>query len=238
MLFEQVRQRCQHIAVELVYLQIAWWLVIRQPVKSFPVIRATSVRIFPAEPFVHVIRRECGRRPVVSVGAGLGIHEEPVKQTESSRKGTMVWRHHLPRAVRPLRSGSAPENCKIGLSIRGVPIARCLHVAKNLVVGAILLDDVDHVLDGALPGKQFRGRKSHQAVILQGLLRVARQSGRVRKRNDADVSRNNRPAVLPALPVLFFIRRKRGVGWIRSPPAVVHAHRGRFESRSFSISDE
>src|SRR5467141_2667190 len=172
--FEQVRQRCQHIAVELVYLQIAWWLVIRQPVKSFPVIGAASVRIFPAKSLVDVVRRECGRSPVVSSWARLGIHEESVKQTESLRKSTMVWRHHLLRSVRPLRSGATPENCKIGFSIRGVPIARCLHVSKNLVVGAILLDDVDHVLDRALPGKKSRGRKSHQAVILQGLLGVAR----------------------------------------------------------------
>src|SRR5260370_3757744 len=106
MLFEQVRQRCQHVTVELVYLQIARWLILREAVRTFKIVRASPVGIVPAERFVHVIGGERGRRPVVSVGAGLGIHEEAVKQTETLRKSMMIRRHGLPRAVGPLRCGT------------------------------------------------------------------------------------------------------------------------------------
>ena len=224
MLLQQIRQRCQYIAFELAYFQISRRLVIWQPVKSLPVIRASSVRVFPAETFVNVVRRERGRSPIVSIRTRFGIHEEPVEQTESLRQRMMIGSHHLGRAVRPLRCGATSENSKLGLSIRGVPIARCLHVAKHLIVGAILLDNVDDVFDGDLSRKKFGRRKIDKPVILHGLLCVVRQRRAVRQRNHADVSGNNRPAVLPTLPVLFFIRRKRGVGWIRRATAVVHAH--------------
>src|SRR6266513_1574531 len=146
MLLQQIRQRCQYIAFELVYFQISRRLVIWQPVKSLPVIRASSVRVFPAETFVNVVRRERGRSPIVSIRTRFGIHEEPVEQTESLRQRMMIGSHHLGRAVRPLRCGATSENSKLGLSIRGVPIARCLHVAKHLTVGAFPL----YLLD-ALP---------------------------------------------------------------------------------------
>src|SRR5258708_27750339 len=95
MLLQQIRQRCQDIALELAYFEISRRLVIWQPVKSLPVIRASSVRIFPAETFVNVIRRERGRSPIVSVGARFGIHEKTIKQTESLPQRMMIGSYHL-----------------------------------------------------------------------------------------------------------------------------------------------
>src|SRR2546429_6086745 len=86
----------------------------------------------------------------------------------------MIGRHRWGRAVRPLRCGATSENSKLGLSIRGVPIARCLHVAKHLIVGAILLDNVDDVFDGDLSRKKFGRRKIDKPVIPHGLLCVVR----------------------------------------------------------------
>src|SRR6266851_9580059 len=114
----------------------------------------------------------------------------------------MIGGHHLARSVRPFRCGAASENCKIGLATRGVSVARCFHVAKDLIVSAIFLDDVNDMLDRAWLSKELGGRKSHQPVVLQSLLRVTRERRQVRQGHHADVSRNNRAAVLPALPVL------------------------------------
>src|SRR6266700_5243827 len=150
----------------------------------------------------------------------------------------MIGGHYLPRAVGPLRSGATAENRKVGIAIGGVTTAGCFHVAKDLIVRAIFLDYVNDVLDRTLSDKKFGRGKIHQPVILHGLLRVARQRGVVGQRNDADVSRNNRPAVLAALAVFLFVGRKRGVWRIRRAPAVVHAHRGWFETCTFSVSDE
>src|SRR5258708_1289204 len=123
----------------------------------------------------------------------------------------MIRSHGLTRAIGPLRRSATPENCKIGLSIGGGSVARCLHVAKNLVVGAIFLDDINDVFDRALADKKFGGRKSHQAVILQSLLRVPRQCRQVRQRNPTNGSRNNLAALMPAPASLFFLRLQRGL---------------------------
>ena len=225
MRFEEIRQGGQHIALEFSDLQITRWLVIRQPVVTFPVVGAATVGILPAESFVDVVGGERGGGPVVSVRAGFGIDEEAVKQTETLRERTVVGRHGLPRAVRPLRGNATAENGQGGLAIGGVPIAGSFHIAEHLIIGTILLDDVDHVLDRTGSCKKLRRSRIHQAVILHGLLRVARQRRAVRQRDGADVSRNNRAAVLTALAIFLFVRRKRGVGRIRSAAAIVRAHR-------------
>src|SRR5260370_30796812 len=109
----------------------------------------------------------------------------------------MIRSHGLTRAIGPLRRSATPENCKIGLPIGGVSVARCLHVAKNLVVRTILLDDINDVFDRALADKKFGGRKSHQAVILQSLLRVPRQCRQGPQPNPNEFSPNNPPPSFP-----------------------------------------
>src|SRR5438309_1874095 len=149
MLFEHGGQGCQHVAVKLVEWQIAWRLIIGEAVVSFPVVRASAAGIGPTKTFINVVGGEGGGRPIVAVGAGFGVDEKAVKQTEALRKRMMIGRHDLPRTVRPLRSDGASENCKLRLSIRGAAIAGCFCVTKHLIVRAILLDDVNDVLDGA-----------------------------------------------------------------------------------------
>src|SRR5436853_3994456 len=136
----------------------------------------------------------------------------------------MVRRNDLTCAAGALRGGAVSENGKGGLAVRGVSIAGSVHVAEDLIVMAIFLDDVNDVLDRAWPCKEFRGRESHQAVVLQSSLRVARERGQIGQCDHADVSRNNGAAVLTTLTIFFLIRRKGGVGWIRCESAVAHAH--------------
>src|SRR6266704_292472 len=100
----------------------------------------------------------------------------------------MIGGHYLPRAVGPLRSGATAENRKVGIAIGGVTVAGCFHVAKDLIVGAVFLDDINDVLDRTLSRKESWRGKIHQPVILHGLLCVARERGVVGQRNDADVS--------------------------------------------------
>src|SRR5216684_5255278 len=224
MLFQEVRQGGQNIAIELLDLQITGGLVVRQAVIAFEIVSASAVGIVPAERLVHVISRERSGRPVVSVGAGFGIHEETIEQTEAVRQRVMIGGHDLPRAIRTLRGSVISEDRKAGLSIGGISVAGRFHIAKHLIVGAIFLDDIDDVLDRAVSCKKFWGSEIHQAVILHGLLGVMRQRRAVRQGKHADISGDNRAAVLATLAVLFFVRGKRGVGRIWRATAVVHAH--------------
>src|SRR5260370_35068209 len=111
-------------------------------------------------------------------------------------------------------------------------------MTKHLIVGAVFLDDVDDVLDGAFACKKPERSKIHQAAILHGLLRIMRQRGAARQRNRADVSRNYRATVLPALFVFFFVARKHAVRWILRASTVVPTHRRAFASTPLPIPDD
>ena len=174
----------------------------------------------------------------MAIRAGLGIHKKSVKQTESLRQRMMIGSHHLLCSKRPSRGVAVPENRNIGFPVRNLPIARCFHVAKHLIIGAILLDDVDDVFDRALARKKLGRSKIHEAVILHGLLRVACQRRFLWQRNHADVSGNDGAAVLPTLSVFFLMGGELCVRWIGREPAVADPHGGWFESRAFPISDE
>ena len=112
------------------------------------------------------------------VGAGFGVHEKAVEEAKPLRERVMIGRNRLRRAIVPTRGVAIPKYCKRRLAVGSVAVTRRFHVAEHLVVGAILLDDVDHVLDGALAGKKLRRSKIHQAIVLHGLLRIASQ-GRI-----------------------------------------------------------
>src|SRR5260370_8123680 len=113
----------------------------------------------------------------------------------------MIGGHRLRGPVRALRGCTVAENGEGGLTIRGCSVAGCFHVAKDLVVGAVFLNDVDDVLDGVWSWKKSRGRESHKAVILQSLLGVSRELRQIGKRDPADVSCTNRAPLLPSLAI-------------------------------------
>src|SRR5205823_12579763 len=142
---------------------------------------------------------EGGGGPVVPVGTGFGIYEEAVEQTETLRERVMVGRQDLTRTVRALCGDAISENGKGRFAVGSVSVAGSFHVAEDLIVSAIFLDDVNDVLDRAGPCKEFRGRESHQAVVLQSLLGVARELRQIGKCDHADVSRHDGTAVLATL---------------------------------------
>ena len=80
------------------------------------------------------------------------------------------------------------------------------------------------MFDGALGRKKLLWRKIHESVVLHGLLCVAGERRFVRQLHHTDVSRDNRAAVLPTLPVFFFIGWEGGIRRIWRASAVVHAH--------------
>ena len=173
----------------------------------------------------------------MAVGAGFGVDEEAVKEPEALRERVMIGSNYLRRAIgAPCRFAIA-KNRKGRLAIGGMAVTGSFHVSKHLIVGAVFLDDVNNVLDGAFAGKEFWRREVQEAVVLHRLLRVVRQRGIVGKCDHADVSGNDRAAVLAALTVFLSLGRKRCVRRIRGEAAVANARRGRFESRSFAISE-
>src|SRR5207244_5078148 len=141
-------------------------------------------------------------------------------QTETLRQRVMIGRNDLARTIGTLRGGAVSENGKSRFAVGSVSVAGSFYVAENLIVGAIFLDDVNDVLDRAWSWEEFHGRKTHQAVVLQSLLRVARELRQIGKCDHADVSRHDGAAVLAALAVFFWIRRKSGVGRIRCESGV------------------
>src|SRR5207302_3009161 len=186
----------------------------------------------------YVFGGEGGGGPVVPVGTGFRIHEEAVEQTETLRQRVMIGSNDLTRAAGTLCGDAISENGKGRFAVGSVPVAGSFHVAEHLIISAIFLDDVNDVLDRAWPWEEFRGRKIHQAVVLQSLLRVARERGQIGQGEHADVSGDNGAAVLAALAIFFLVRRKGSVGRVRRESAVVHAHRRWLESRSFAIADK
>src|SRR5690242_3621962 len=150
----------------------------------------------------------------------------------------MIGRNGLRGAVGTARGVAIAKNRQGGLAIGRMTITGSFYVAENLIISAIFLDDVNNVLDGAFAGKKFWRREVQQAVILHGLLRVVGECGIVGKRNHADVSGNDRAAVLAALTVFLGLCRKRRIRRIGREAAVADAHGRRFEPRSFAISNK
>ena len=78
-------------------------------------------------------------RPFVAVGADLALDVEVVEQHELADQGVVVGRDRL------------GEQAEVRLAVA------LGHVAEDLVVGAVLLDDVDDVLDRRRARRPWRG---------------------------------------------------------------------------------
>src|SRR5438477_3236938 len=151
MFFQKIRQCGERVAVELAQFQISRRLVIGKPVVTFPIISAAAVGILPAESFVDVVGGEGGGGPVVPVGTGFRIYKETVKQTETLRQRVMIGRNDLARTIGTLRGDAISKNGKSRFAVGSVSVAGSFHVAENMIVGAIFLDDVTEVLNRAWP---------------------------------------------------------------------------------------
>ena len=95
----------------------------------FEVVAAAAVGVVGRPVLLDVVVGHRGGRPVVAVGAHLGVGVEVVEEHEPLGELMMVG-----------RDVPAEEH------ERGIPVP-CRQVAQDLVVGPVLLDDVDHVLD-------------------------------------------------------------------------------------------
>ena len=79
--------------------------------------------------------------PVVAVDAHLAVAIEVVQQHVVAGQLVVVGRDVL----------AVHDECRIAVARRAA--LGILEIAEHLVVGAVLLDDVEHVLDGAFPAR-------------------------------------------------------------------------------------
>src|SRR5213075_1639992 len=111
----------------------------------------------------------------------------------------MIRRDVLSRSGWTLRDISCAKDGKPRVSICRCAISRLLHVAKDLIVGAILFDHINDVFDRRWARKQSDLGGANQSVVAHDLLRVSGQRLLVRLRNEADVPDHQRNAVLSTL---------------------------------------
>ena len=97
--------------------------------------------------------------PFVAVGADLALDVEVVEEDELPRQGMVVRRDAL---------GKEAER-RVAVPLR--------HVAEDLVVGAVLLDHVDHVLDRALRPGGERDRMTVELLFREEILGPRRPAG-------------------------------------------------------------
>src|SRR6185369_9132092 len=107
---------------------------------------------------------------------------------------------------------------------------------EDLIVSAVLLNDVDDVFDRRAAGEETRTRWPKQPVVSHYLLRVSRQTRIIRQRNRADVADYQRGAVLPALSSTTTSFRKELIWRIRNAPGVVYDHRRIFQAGALTIA--
>src|SRR5438046_1453535 len=87
-------------------------------------------RVTGGHRLLAVVGHVRGSGPDVPLRADLGISEEAVEEAEAPRQRVMVR-----------GDGDVGEVDEAGVAVT------LLHVAEHLIVGAILFDDVDHVLE-------------------------------------------------------------------------------------------
>ena len=98
---------------------------------AFVIVFIAPLRIAVGPHALGVIGRNGGGRPVVAIGADIGIHIEVVEQDEIMRQLMQIRRHLFAKHDQ-----------------RGIAIA-FLHIAQHLIVGAILFHDVQHMFNGS-----------------------------------------------------------------------------------------
>src|SRR6185295_16756001 len=128
----------------------------------------------------------------------------------------MVWRDVLMLTVGPRGCITGAKDCERRIAVSFRAVARLFHIAKNLIIGPVLFDDVDDVLDRRTTGKESGLSLAKQPVVAHDLLCVTCQRGIIRKVHGADVANDERSAVLPALSTCAtaagwkaFVRRVR-----------------------------
>ena len=206
-----------------------------QAIEAFVIVRAPAARIVPPIRLVHEIGREGRGRPVVSIGARFRVDEETIQQAEAERQRPMIRGDVLRRSSRGARGLSGAEDRQVRVAIGPRTVARLLQIAEDLIVGAILLDDIDDVLDRIGAGEEGRFHLSDQSVVAQYLLREPVQPPFVRDVDQTQIAADQRAAVLAPLPAR---RRKPLVGGVGGAARIVDEHRGVLDPGPLSIADD
>ena len=150
-------------------------------------------RVVRRHRLLDVVGRVGRHRPVVPVGAHLGVDEEPVEQSEPLGERVMIRRH-----------GARKEHQRrIAVALRDV--------AEHLIVRAVLLEDVDHVLERRIA----RPRAARVPSVRRGdARREPRERVAARLATRARASRHRRAAssVYSSVRPMLRIAVRRGLG--------------------------
>src|SRR5215475_151640 len=124
----------------------------------------------------------------MSVGARLRIDKKTIHQSEALRQRPVVRRDVLRAGARRTRRFSRAEDRQARVAIGLGTGAGLPEIAENLVVGAILFDDIYHMLDRTGAGEQSGFDLADQSVVSQDLLREVVQPSLVRNVNQTQIA--------------------------------------------------
>src|SRR5215813_7156226 len=213
--------------------------IIWQPVETLIIIATAAAAVVPTICFVYIVRRKRRSRPIVSIRACLRIDKETIEQSETKRERMMIGCDVLNSLAGWSRCFTSAEDRQTCISISSITIACPLDVAEDLIVGAILLDDVNHMFDGRDIRKKSGDFLADETVVAQHLLSVAGQVRIVRRWYRTDVSYHQRKAVLSSLShTSASSDRKAIIGGVRCPARVVNDNGGVLDSRAFAIANK
>ena len=136
----------------------------------------------------------------MSVGTDLCVDEEAVEESEAECERALVRRDVLRRARSVARGVARAEYCERGVAVGARAVAATFHVAEDLIVGAVLFDYVDDVLDGRAACEELFTLSADEAVVAHDCQRVAREVAFDGFRQSAYVADDEGGAVLASLP--------------------------------------
>src|SRR5262245_15119054 len=146
----------------------------------------------------------------------------------------MIRRDVLRQPVGRARRFARAEYCQARIAVGPGAVAGLTDIAEDLIVGAILFDDVNHMLDRIRAYEQSGFHFADQSVVAQDLLGEAEQTPFVWNVNQAQIARNQRAAILPALPAP---RREAVVRSVGRAARAIDYHGGVLHARAFAIPD-
>ena len=175
--------------------------------RPLAVVRRAAAGVVDRRGLVVDVRAARGRAPLPAVLADLARAAEVVQVDESLRERVEVGRDHL-RELRDARVAVA-----------------ALDVAEDLVVGAVLFHDVDHVMDAVVQRLHHlvlgRGGRTDEAVVVGDDVGQARQLARVGRRQREEARLGELPDVAVARAVLQRSRAAGREGVARRGPGAV-----------------
>ena len=158
----------------------------------------------------------------MAVRARFGVHKKSVEKPESLRQSVCVGRDVLRRPLRLPRGRACAEDRQARVAVRARSVAGFFDIPENLIVGAILANHINHVMNRRSSSKKPDVRRADQSIVAHHLVCVLLQRARVRLINPRNIPSDQRYVVLPALAAVPRAHRKAVARTIRRAPGIIH----------------